>query len=265
MEISALVPLITVFAAVLGILFLVTGGLPTKGAGDNRGLGQMIAPAKASGFPSALVATAAAATVLSRSAIDPFTTGSVLGILCSVLGAGVLEPLRKILYSVAGIAGTIATLFINLAPVPGCEPSGALGTWFTILLAAIAALAAAAGWFTGHTPTTPLAFFSALSVLTFLASPLGVPAFSTTNPALTAGTGIVAAAFFGYAAGRWPAPVTGLAALTITLTAAGTAAFVVPTCKNAFNGHQAYTLIAFAAVYLLIHLGLAPFRRKARI
>jgi hypothetical protein len=265
MDATALLPLLTVFAAVTVVLFLVTGGLRTKtgteGSGRNGVLGRLSGPNQAPGFPSALVATTAAATALSLTNPEPFTTGALLGILTAAFNIAVLAPIRKILYAVAGGAGTIAALTTNLTPVPGCTPAGLLGTWFTILLAAIAALAAAAGWLTGHTPTPPLAFFSALTVIAFLASPLGVPALNTTNPALTAGTGIIAAAVFGYTAGRWPGPVTGLAALTITLTTIGTAAYIAPACQTILNNNQAPTLIAFGAVYTVIHLCTAPFRR----
>lgn len=259
-----LLPLLTVFAAVTIILFFVTGGLRTKATGGNKRLGQLSGPGQAPGFPSALVASAAAATALSATGAEPFSTGALLGAICAAVGTGALTPLRKVLYAAAGITGTITTLTTNLTPVPGCIAPGALGLWFTILLASIAVLAAAAGWLISHTPTSPLAFFSALSVITFLASPLGVPAFDTTNPALTAGVGIAAAAIFGYTAGRWPAPITGLAALTITLTTIGTAAFIVPACQNALNGQQAYALIAFTAVYTLINVSVTPFRRKTR-
>ena len=266
MNTTALLPLLTVFAAVTGVLFLVTGGLRTKtGPGTANGvLGRLTGPNRAPGFPSAFVAATAAATALSLTDPEPFTTGALLGLLTATLNIEALARIRKILHATAGAAGTIATLVTNLTPVPGCTPAGPVGTWFMILLAAIAAPAAAAGWITGHTPATPLTFFSAVSVIAFLSSPLGVPAFATTNPALTAGTAIAAAAIFGYTAGRWPAPIIGLAALTIAITAIGTAAFVVPACQTILNNNQAPTLLAFGAVYAILHIGSAPFRRRTR-
>ncbi|MDD0858259.1 hypothetical protein NHF46_11730 [Arthrobacter alpinus] len=66
-------------------------------------------------------------------------------------------------------------------------------------------------------------------------------------------------------AGRWPAPIIGLAALTIALTTIGTAAFITPACQSILNNGQAYTLIAFTAVYALLHHGLAPLRKRTII
>ncbi|MDD0858258.1 hypothetical protein NHF46_11725 [Arthrobacter alpinus] len=164
-------PMLAVFATVAIILFLVTGGIRTKKNRGNNGFAILSSPGHAPGFPSALVASTAAATALSTTGAEPFTTGALLGVLCTLLNLRAMTALRKIFYALAGTAGTITTLLTNLTPVPGCTPPGPLGIWFTALLAAIAALAAGAGWIIGHTPTTPLAFFSALSVITFLASP----------------------------------------------------------------------------------------------
>ncbi|GHG61260.1 hypothetical protein GCM10012320_36110 [Sinomonas cellulolyticus] len=259
---DAALKLVAVVAAVTVILLLVTGRLVRPGRRTGSVLAGLRSPSGAPGFPAALVAATGAATALSPTGADPWQAGALIGLLAGILASAGLGWLRKGVYGAAAVAGAVAGMIAVFQPVPGCARTTALDAWFTVLLAAIAALAAAGGWLTGHTPTAPQGYFSAITVLGFLASPLGVPVLSTTDPALAAGAGIAAAAVLGYAAGRWPGPVIGLASLAIALTGIAVAAFIVPACSSILNGSQATILLAFAPVYVLVRMGASLLTRR---
>ena len=256
MDALPLLKLALVAAAMVVVLLLVAGRVPgfSKAAGGMGG--RMPGISDAPGFPSALVAATAAATALSPTGVDPWAAGAVIGAGAAVLSFTALEGIRRIVFHAAAIVGAVVSFIVGLHPVPGCAGPGALGRWFIVLLAVIAAVAGAAGFLIGRPKASPLGYFSAWTVISFLASPLGVPAFTTTQPAAAAGLGIVGAAVFGFAAGWRPGPVIGLASLGIALTAVAVAAFVVPACSALLNGPQAYTLIAFAAVYALVRVAI---------
>lgn len=262
MDASLFLKLGLVAAAVVGVLLLVAGRLPALGKATGERGGRLPGPSDTLGFPSALVAAAAAAAVLSRTGTDPWAAGAAMGVGAVVLSLAALQRTRVVVFNAVAVLGAVVSGVVGLEPVPGCTGAGALGWWFTMLLAAIAVLAGAAGFLIGRPKASPLGWFSAWTVISFLASPLGVPAFTTTQPAAAAGTAIAGAAVFGFAAGYRPGPVIGLASLGIGLAAVSVAAFVVPACSAILNGPQAYTLIAFTAVYAAIRVGTGWIRRR---
>ncbi|RHW25414.1 hypothetical protein D0Z08_19495 [Nocardioides immobilis] len=254
--------LLVVFAGVVGIMFLLLGGIrPTTAKPRLRDY--RMADGPTIGWITPFLTMLAASSLLELSgspAGDAATIGAAFGLLaffCSLGGSGV----RWFVDLAGGIVGAIATLAVAGAYVAGtaCAPSSPGTRVVQVLL--MGTLFVWAGLHTmflrpEQLPKVGLAAFGAIEVVVFLASPLGVELTGWGQI-----VSMVAAMLLGALAGAAPEIVTVLAVPAAALALIGTSTVVGNACTLPGVTAGLTMLVGFSAAYFLLTLLASPFRR----
>lgn len=251
-RVGELLPLLILFAALVGVYFLMLGGLRRNRYTPRtwRGVAGLRMPDTASGLPAGLVATIAMVTVFTAIGVDSGTVFALCGAAVGVValfgrqGRGV-----RMFFDVLGLGAIVGTVAGLVAP-SGCMP--AVGAWTlaavcTLLLSSLVAYAI--GLITRFTRPIGafLAVFALLDITVFLAVPVGVPLMAQ-SPWLLVPT-VIVAALFGFLGAIFPAIVLGLGAVGVSLASIAVAAGWGTLCSTTGEWRPVIGLAAFAVIF----------------
>ena len=241
-----------VLVCLIGILFVVVGAVRPKrgGAKSMWGLGRYATPGTSGGLVAGLVAAVALNTFAQSFGADAAAAGT-LGVLAGGLFAALPRSLRDLAVSVAGAFGVIG-LVVGYFTVKQCA---AVSPWLTVAAMVVVLIAASIGgsvsFARGRSKiTSVLGLFSALSVVKFLSSPLGISLLDL--PGYGWIVSAVAAVIFGWAAGFAPNVVIAVAALAIAVTSLGIETMFGDTCEGGVHAENLAVVVCFVVVYLIV-------------
>lgn len=259
-----ILPLLVLFLALVGVYFIMLGGLRRKRyvPKTRRGVSGLRMPDTADGLPSGLVATLAMVTVIAALGVESITVfalcGAAVGVVALVGRRG--RP-TGMLFDVLGFGAIIATVAGLVAP-HGCAPTASITGWTlaavcTLLASGLVAYALGLMTRFARPVGVPLAVFALLDIVVFFAVPLGVPLMAQ-SPLLLVPT-VIVAALFGLFGAMFPAIVLGLGAVGVSLTSIAIAAGFGTSRSPAGDWAPLIGLTAFAVVYAI---GVSLVRRK---
>jgi hypothetical protein len=237
--------LVVVLVCLAAILLGVLGRGRPAGGGALSGYR---APSTLIGLPAGLVA-AVSATGLSNALLPPggaAGAGVLVGAVFAILARFGSPTALRIAMGVFGVIGVVPAVLTVLEPTCSTVPAvlGFVTLGIIVVCTVLGALSGILrGQFRSH---SVLALVAALRVMSFLASPMGLPLTGLPVPAWM--VVCAAAAGFGYLAGRAPEVVIGIGALAIGLSAIAVSTTVGTACAPG-RPEDAVTLICFVAAF----------------
>lgn len=255
---------VVVLAALVGIFFLLLGGMRRGGyaARTLRGVGSYRMPEEGGRLAGGVLAVAASVAVLDLTGAGTSTSvavGVLLGLSCVLLPLRALRPALEVIAVVGGGAAVLA--FVTGDSCAGLAPETRILMVAVLAVAAFvgAALAALQG---GIRSVSALAIFAVFEILQFLAFPFGVPMFVEHGAIVPVLLGV--AGLLGFVGSLAPGAVIGLGAFGVTVATALVSAGYGSACATEREPALLFAILACLAAYLIARSLFRGSRRTSR-